>query len=83
MTAGTFSEHLDDCEALMCLVEECLTGPPQCYYCCNGTVGGQRPLIIHTLSFPYISSAVTIFYLPPLLTHLKSDSMNSLFVIFL
>lgn len=61
MTAGTFSEHLDDCEALMCLVEECLTGPPQCYYCCNGTVGGQRPLIIHTLSFPYICH----YFLPP------------------
>lgn len=49
MTAGAFSEHLDDCEALMFLVEECPTGPPHCYYCCNGTVGGQWPLIIHTV----------------------------------
>lgn len=50
MTAGAFSEHLDDCEALMSLVEECLTGRLQCYYYCNGTVGGQGLLSL-TLVF--------------------------------
>lgn len=44
MTAGAFSEHLDDCEALMSAVEEAPTDPTLCYYYCNGTVGGQALL---------------------------------------
>lgn len=44
MTAGAFSEHLDDCEALKSALEEGPTDPPLCYYYCNGTVGGQALL---------------------------------------
>lgn len=49
MTAGAFSEHLDDCEALKSALEECRTDPMLCYYYCNGTVGGQALLSL-TLS---------------------------------
>lgn len=44
MTAGAFSEHLDDCEALKLAAEEGPTDPTLCYYYCNGTVGGQALL---------------------------------------
>lgn len=44
MTAGAFSEHLDDCEALMSGWEEGPTDLMLCYYYCNGTVGGQALL---------------------------------------
>jgi len=44
MTAGAFCKHLDDCVALMSVLEEGPTGPPLCYYECNVTAGGRALL---------------------------------------
>lgn len=63
MTAGAFSEHLDDCEALKSVGEDGRTDLTLCYYDCNGTVGGQALLSLMSLvhSSPLLSFHLTVY----------------------
>lgn len=64
MTAGAFSEHLDDCEALMSALKGGQTDLTLCYYYCNGTVGGQALL----------SLTLCLFFKTPALFFIKNPT---------
>ncbi len=75
MTAGAFSEHLDDSEALMSALEEGPSDPTLCYYYCFGTEGGQALLSLTPCLFLKPSS-------PPVLLSFICPQLLVLFVPF-